>query len=84
MNLFWVVGFALASIIAGTGLMAKILQKLIAIYFVIRATSVPVSRWLDRKFKISGSIQPISDSLYLGLQIPVMLIYCSYLSGQTS
>ena len=51
-------------------------------YFVTREASIPLSRWLDRRLVVSGSIRLVSDALYMTLQIPVMLIYCSFLKSQ--
>jgi hypothetical protein len=68
--------------IPGTGFALKIILYLLAVYFVTRSISVPISRWIDRKLTISGSIRLVSDSIYLTLQIPVMLMYCSYLRDQ--
>ena len=51
-------------------------------YYVTREASIPLSRWLDRKLVVSGSIRLVSDALYMTLQIPVMLIYCSFLKNQ--
>jgi len=81
----WQYGSTLANnpeFIPGIGLAVKIILYLLTIYFITRSASIPVSRWLDRKLAIAGSIHLVSDSLYLALQIPVMLVYCSYLRGQ--
>jgi hypothetical protein len=51
-------------------------------YFVTRELSIPLSRWLDRKLTIEGSVRLVSDIVYMVLQIPVMLIYCSFLKQQ--
>ncbi len=52
--------------------------------FFTREISIAVSRWIDRKLVIVGSIRLVSDAIYLVLQIPVMLIYYSYLKLQLS
>jgi hypothetical protein len=41
-----------------------------------------MGRWIDRRFALDGSIRLVSDAVYMVLQIPVMLIYCSYLQQQ--
>ncbi|MCP4877490.1 MAG: hypothetical protein GY896_18675 [Gammaproteobacteria bacterium] len=62
----------------------KILAYMLLAYFVTRETSIYLSRRIDRKLTISGSIHLVSDAIYLILQIPVMLIYCSFLKLQLS
>ena len=51
-------------------------------WLVTRESSIHLSRWLDHKFAIEGSIRLVSDAIYPVLQIPVMLIYCSFLKLQ--
>ena len=51
-------------------------------YFVARELSRYLSRKIDARLAISGSIRLISDAVYLVLQIPVMLIYCGFLKLQ--
>lgn len=60
----------------------KILVYMALAYYVTREASVPLSRWVDRKLVVSGSIRLVSDAMYMTLQIPVMLIYCSFLESQ--
>ena len=60
----------------------KIVVYMALAYYVTREASVPLSRWLDRKLVVSGSIRLVSDAMYMTLQIPVMLIYCSFLKSQ--
>ena len=60
----------------------KIFFYMLLAYFVTRETSVYLSRLVDRRYAIDGSIRLISDAIYLVLQIPVMLIYCGYLKAQ--
>ena len=60
----------------------KIFGYMLMAYFVTRESSILASRWADRRFALDGSIRLISDAIYLVLQIPVMLIYCSYLKAQ--
>ena len=60
----------------------KIIGYMLVAYFITREASIPLSRWLDHRYAIDGSIRLVSDALYLVLQIPVMLIYCSYLRQQ--
>ena len=60
----------------------KVFIYMLLAYFVTRESSIYLSRLADRHFAIEGSIRLISDAIYLVLQIPVMLIYCSFLKGQ--
>ncbi len=60
----------------------KIIVYMTFIYFITRESSIFVSRWIDQKLTIIGSIRLVSDAIYLLLQIPVMLIYCSSLKIQ--
>ena len=60
----------------------KIFVYMLVAYFVTREISIHLSRLIDRRFHIEGSIRLVSDSIYLILQIPVMLVYCSYLRSQ--
>jgi len=60
----------------------KIVLYLITAYFLTSKSSVLLSRWIDKKLVISGSIRLVSDSIYLVLQIPVMLMYCAFLGKQ--
>lgn len=58
----------------------KIVLYMTAAYFVTRHSSIVVARWIDRKMEVTGSIRLVSDSIYLVLQIPVILSYCVFLS----
>lgn len=60
----------------------KLVAYMTLAYFVTRELSIPLSRWVDRKLVVSGSIRMGSDAIYMVLQIPVMLIYCSFLKSQ--
>ena len=60
----------------------KIVVYMALAYYVTREASIPLSRWVDRKLVVSGSIRLVSDAMYMTLQIPVMLIYCSFLESQ--
>ncbi|MDH3388006.1 MAG: hypothetical protein OEN02_08875 [Gammaproteobacteria bacterium] len=62
--------------------LAKIVAYMTLAYFVTRQASIPISRWIDHRLSISGSIRLVSDAIYMLLQIPVMLIYCSFLAAQ--
>jgi hypothetical protein len=62
--------------------LVKITIYMLLAYFLTRESSIHLSRWLDRRFAIEGSIRLISDAIYLVLQIPVMLIYFGYLIQQ--
>ena len=60
----------------------KIVGYMMLAYFLTREASIHLSRWLDQRIHIEGSIRLVSDAIYLVLQIPVMLIYCSFLRLQ--
>jgi len=60
----------------------KIVIYMLLAYFATREASIYLSRWVDRKLVISGSIRLLSDAIYLILQIPVMLIYLGFLKLQ--
>ena len=60
----------------------KIFAYMLIAYFVTREASIYLSRRIDRRFTITGSIRLVSDATYLVLQIPVMLIYCDFLRQQ--
>lgn len=60
----------------------KIVVYMALAYYITREASIPLSRWVDRKLVVSGSIRLVSDAMYMTLQIPVMLIYCSFLESQ--
>lgn len=65
-----------------TATMLKIIAYMALAYYVTRELSIPLSRWIDRRLVIDGSIRLVSDTIYMVLQIPVMLIYCSFLKQQ--
>jgi hypothetical protein len=60
----------------------KIVGYLLLAYLATRRGSLYLSRWLDEKYAIQGSIRLVADALYLVLQVPVMMIYCSFLRLQ--
>lgn len=60
----------------------KIAGYMLLAWYVTRQLSIPLSRWLDHRLVISGSIRLVSDALYMVLLIPVMLIYCGFLDAQ--
>ncbi len=60
----------------------KLVVYMLLAYYFTREISIHISRRIDRKLVITGSIHLVSDAIYLVLQIPVMLIYCSYLKLQ--
>ena len=60
----------------------KIAGYMLLAWYVTRQLSLPLSRWLDHRLVISGSIRLVSDALYMVLLIPVMLIYCGFLNAQ--
>lgn len=65
-----------------TATILKIVVYMALAYYVTHEASIPLSRWVDRKLTVSGSIRLVSDAMYMTLQIPVMLIYCSFLKSQ--
>lgn len=60
----------------------KITIYMLLAYYVTRESSRYVSRALDTRFAVSGSIRLVSDAIYLVLQIPVMLVYGNFLELQ--
>ena len=60
----------------------KIVAYMLIAYFATREASIHLSRWIDKKLVISGSIRQVSEAIYVVLQIPVMLIYLSFLKLQ--
>ena len=60
----------------------KIFGWMLLAYFVTRESSIYLSRRIDRRLALDGSIRLVSDAIYLVLQIPVMLIYCNFLKQQ--
>ena len=60
----------------------KIFFYMLLAWFVTRECSIQLARWLDHRFSIEGSIRLVSDPIYQVAQIPVMLIYCSFLKLQ--
>lgn len=51
-------------------------------YFFTRESSIRVARWIDNKLVISGSVRLVADAIYLVLQIPLMLVYGSFVKLQ--
>lgn len=64
--------------------LAKIAAYMLLAWLATRELSIPIARAIDRRFVVSGSLRLVSDTIYMLLQIPVMLIYCSYLGRQLS
>lgn len=64
--------------------LAKIFVYMLLAWLLTRQLSIPLARALDRRFAVSGTIRLVSDTLYMLLQIPVMLIYIGYLGSQLS
>lgn len=54
----------------------KILAYMTAAFFITQRVALKISRWLDPKLSVSGSLLLLSDAIYLVLQIPVILLYC--------
>lgn len=68
------------SLVPAIGEWVKIVLYMTAAYFITRHSSIVVARWIDQKMEVTGSIRLVSDSIYLVLQIPVILSYCVFLS----
>jgi hypothetical protein len=64
--------------------LAKIAAYMLLAWLATRELSIPIARWIDRRFVVSGSLRLVADTIYMLLQIPVMLIYCGYLARQLS
>ena len=64
--------------------LAKIFVYMLLAWLLTRQLSIPLARALDRRFNVSGTIRLVADTLYMLLQIPVMLIYIGYLGSQLS
>lgn len=60
----------------------KITIYMMLAYFVTRELCRYISRAIDTRFAVIGSIRLVSDAIYLVLQIPVMLVYSSFLKLQ--
>lgn len=62
----------------------KIVAYLLLAWLITRELGIRLSRHIDRWLVVSGSIRLVTDTLYMLLQIPVMLIYGAYLAAQTA
>ena len=60
----------------------KIVGWMLLAWLITRELGIRLSRIIDRWLVVSGSIRLLTDSLYMLLQIPVMLIYGGYLAAQ--
>lgn len=60
----------------------KIVAWMLLAWLITRELGIRLSRKIDRWLVVSGSIRPLTDSLFMLLQIPVMLIYGEYLAAQ--
>jgi len=60
----------------------KIAAYMLLAWLVTRELSIPIARGIDRRLAVSGSLRLVADTIYMLLQIPVMLIYCNYLARQ--
>lgn len=70
------------ALIPSLATLLKIAAYMLLAWLVTRELSIPIARWIDRRLTVSGSLRLVSDTIYMLLQIPVMLIYCSYLARQ--
>ena len=78
----WQYTEAAVSLMPSIVTLSKIFGYMLLAYFITRESSALLSRWIDRRFALEGSIRLVSDAIYLVLQIPVILIYCNYLKQQ--
>ena len=60
----------------------KIAIYMMLAFYVTRESSRYISHALDTRFAVTGSIRLVSDAIYLVLQIPVILVYSSFLKLQ--
>lgn len=60
----------------------KIAAYMLLAWLATRELSIPIARGIDRRLAVSGSLRLVADTIYMLLQIPVMLIYCNYLARQ--
>jgi len=60
----------------------KIVAYMLLAWLITRELGIRLSRHIDRWLAVSGSVRLVTDSLYMLLQIPVMLIYGEYLTAQ--
>lgn len=72
------------TLIPSIATLLKIAAYMLLAWLATRELSIPIARWVDRRLAVSGSLRLVSDTIYMLLQIPVMLIYCSYLARQLS
>lgn len=60
----------------------KIVAYMLLAWLITRELGIRLSRHIDRWLVVSGSIRLVTDTLYMLLQIPVMLMYGEYLAAQ--
>ena len=60
----------------------KIIGYMLLAWLLTRELSVLLSRHIDRWLVTNDSIRLVSETLYMLLQIPVMLMYGEYLAAQ--
>ena len=70
---------SLAALFPSALTLGKLVIYMSLAYVVTRESSIKLSRLIDERYAIEGSVRLVSDAIYMILQIPVMLIYCSYL-----
>jgi hypothetical protein len=71
-----------AQLLPSMATLLKVLACMLLAYLVTREVSIYLSRWIDSRMDVSGSIRLVADAIYLVLQIPVILIYCGFLKLQ--
>ena len=64
------------------GTLLQILIYMLVAYYGTHRLSTHLSRWIDQQLVISGSIRLVSEAIFLLLQVPAMLFYCSFLKLQ--
>jgi len=78
----WQYGGAAVNLLPSIATLLKIVGYMLLAWLLTRELSILISRRIDRALEVSGSIRLVSDTLYMLLQIPVMLIYGGYLAAQ--
>lgn len=80
----WQYGGQSISLFPSLATLLKITGYMLLAWLITRELGIPLARRVDRWLEVSGSIRLVSDTLYMLLQIPVMLFYGSYLTAQLS
>ncbi len=62
----------------------KIVAYMLLAWLVTREFGIRLARQIDRWLAVSGSVRLVTDTLYMLLQIPVMLMYGEFLAAQAA